>query len=485
MDVNIEKYNEVYIKIQCEPYITQEISDHFTFKVPGYFFMPAYKNKVWDGNLRLYNTRTKLIYYGLLHYIIAFCKTKNFSYKVAPELYNYNDFTLEDGERFISSLNLPFKPRDYQLQSFVETVRRKRLLILSPTGSGKSLIIYLIARFLQAQGKRGLLVVPTVSLVAQMYKDFEDYGYDSFNNCHMVSAGIDKDTDKFLTISTWQSIYNQDKKYFKKFDFAIGDEAHLFKAKSLVSILEASENAEYRIGTTGTLDGTNTHRLVLEGIFGRVHKATTTSDLIENKQLSTLSIKCIVLKHSNEVCKDNRKNDYQKELDFLVKNQSRNKFVRNLALSLKGNTLILFQFVDKHGKELYRMIQEKVGPDRKVFFVSGDVDISIREDIRSIVENETDAIIVASYGTFSTGVNIKNLQNIITASPTKSMIRILQSIGRVLRLDGGDNMAILYDIADDLRIGTYTNHTLNHFVERIKIYDGEKFPYKMFKIDLL
>jgi superfamily II DNA or RNA helicase len=378
---------------------------------------------------------------------------------------------------------LPHEVRDYQLKSFIQAIRNRRILLLSPTASGKSLILYLIVRFLQQEHKRGLLIVPTTSLVEQMYSDFESYGYDSDEYCHRQYSGKEKHTRKFLTITTWQSIYKNEKDWFEQFDFVLGDEAHQFKAKSLTTILSGCTNARYRIGTTGTLDGTQTHRLVLEGLFGPVYKATSTAELIDKGQLASFKIKCLILKYPDLICKEARSWDYNNEMDYIVGNKARNEFIRNLTLSLTGNSLVLFQFVEKHGKQLHEIIKDSAGK-RKVFFVFGGTDVEVRESVRSITERENDAIIVASYGTFSTGVNIRNLHNIIFASPSKSRVRNLQSIGRGLRLGENKEEATLFDIADDFRIGKFANYTLKHFVERVKIYDEEKFNYKFYNIEL-
>jgi hypothetical protein len=173
---------------------------------------------------------------------------------------------------------------------------------------------------------------------------------------------------------------------------------------------------------------------------------------------------------------------YHDEVDWIVSNPSRNKFLRNLTLSLDGNTLLLFQFVDKHGKLLYDMIRSKA-PDRKVFFIHGGVDADEREAVRRIVEKESDAVIVASYGTFSTGVNIRNLHNVVFTSPTKSRIRTLQSIGRGLRLSETKDSVTVYDIGDDLRHGDRTNYTLQHLTERMEIYNSEDFEYKIYTVN--
>jgi len=482
-DLILHKKNEAYIQFECDRGIAQELSDYFTFFVPGFQFTPAYKSRVWDGKIRLADLRTFSIYHGLVPYIEIFCKERDYTLEIDSDVSVTQNFSLVEAKEFVDTLKLPHEIRDYQLKSFVQAIRNKRMLLLSPTASGKSLILYCIIRYLQLENKRGLLIVPTTSLVEQMYKDFEDYGYDSEKYCHRQYSGKDKHTNKFLTITTWQSIYKNPGEYFEQFDFVLGDEAHQFKAKSLTTILSGCINAKYRIGTTGTLDGTQTHKLVLEGLFGPVYKATSTAELIDKGQLAAFKIKCLILKHPESVCKEARSWDYNQELEYIVKNTARNDFIRNLALSLNGNTLILFQFVEKHGKDLYANIKEHT-KNRHTFFVFGGTDVEIRESVRSITEKERDAIIVASYGTFSTGVNIRNLHNIIFASPSKSRIRNLQSIGRGLRIGDNKEEATLFDISDDFRLGKFTNYTLKHFIERVKIYDDEKFNYKFYNIEL-
>ena len=478
--IEISRHDEVYIKIKCDPGIAQEISDYFTFFVPGYKFMPAYKSKYWDGKIRLFNPLTCIIYTGLIPYIENFCKERNYLVDYIDD-FSCEEFSLKEANEFVSKIKPTMEPRDYQLEAFVYAVRNRRALLLSPTASGKSFIIYLLTRYYNA---RTLIIVPTTSLVSQLASDFADYGFESDRYVHRIFSGQDKQTDKPIVISTWQSIYKLDKKYFEQFDVVIGDEAHLFKANSLSSIMSKLHRSRYRFGFTGTLDGTQTHRLVLEGLFGVVKKVTTTSELIEQKHLADFSIKAIVLKYPDDTKKILKDASYQDEIDFIVRNESRNRFIKNLALSLdNGNTLLLFQYVEKHGKVLYNMIKNDAG-DRKVFFVSGEVEGEEREQIRKIVETEQDAIIVASYGTFSTGVNIRNLHNIIFSSPSKSRIRNLQSIGRGLRKSDTKTSSTLYDIADDLSWKSKKNHTLLHFIERINIYNEEKFVYKIYTVGL-
>lgn len=484
----IRNVNEAYVTVICNDGISWELREAFTFKVPGAEFTPQYRAKIWDGRIRLWNTQTKQLYRGLVPYIAKFCEERNYDWEYENEYYD-EEFSLVEANEFVERLRPKHAPRDYQLDSFVHAVRTRRSLLLSPTASGKSLIIYLLARFLQYRGlKKGLIIVPTVSLVEQLHGDFKDYseknGWNVSDNVHKIYQGQEKSSDKFLTISTWQSVYQMPSKYFADFDFVIGDEVHLFKAKSLVGLMENLTNAKYRIGTTGTLDGTKTHKLVLEGLFGTLRKVITTKELMDAKHLAEFQIKCLLLRHNESICQAAKNFTYQQEIEYLVLNDARNRFITNLAVSLDGNTLVLFQYVDKHGKILHKLISDKLGADRKVFFVSGETDVDIREEIRKIVESETQAIIVASFGTFSTGTNLRNLHNIIFASPSKSRIRNLQSIGRGLRKSETKDSAQLFDIADDMRYKKHENYTLKHFAERIKIYSEEKFAFKVYKVEL-
>lgn len=476
-EITIRKINDVYIQVDCDANVAMELRDYFTFKVPGYRFMPAYRNKVWSGDIFLFNPMTKRIYYGLIPYIIKFCETRGYKVNVDRSVDDFEDVDIDSVVNYIEHLNLPFKPREYQLEAFLHGIRTKRALLVSPTASGKSLIIYMLSKW-WCDNHKVLIVVPTISLVEQMKGDFVSYGCDE-NLIHTIMSGREKNTDKPIVISTWQSIHKMPRQWYEQFQCVVGDEAHQYKAKSLSSILEKLTKCPIRLGFTGTLDGTQTHKLVLEGLFGNVKKVTTTAELIEKKHLANFKIQSIILKYNDAERKEYCKAAYHDEIDFLVRNEQRNNFISQLALHLNGNTLILYQFVDKHGKQLHQIITNQNKDSRQIFFVSGDVGVEEREQVRKLTEKETNAIIVASYGTFSTGINIRNLHNVVFASPTKSRIRSLQSIGRSLRLGDNKEQAVLYDIADDLQWKKTKNHTLKHFIERVNIYTSEKFEYKI------
>ena len=423
---------------------------------------------------------TGLTYAGLVQNISKFAKSRNYEVEVDPDLIHTYQITDDLVKSFLEYCKLKITPRDYQIEAFRHAVSKNRAVFLSPTASGKSLIIYLITRY---YNEKTLIVVPTTSLVSQLATDFAEYGFDSGSKVHSIYAGQDKQTDKPITISTWQSIFKMHRTWFDQFKLVIGDEAHQFKAKSLTSIMEKLYECPYRFGFTGTLDGSLTNETTLEGLFGPVEKVTTTSKLMEQGHVAELKIKNLILQYKPEIRKQCKDYDYQTEIDFLVRYEPRNRFITNLASSLKGNSLVLYQFVDKHGKVLYDMISKK-NTDRKIFYIHGGVDAEDREEVRAIVEKENDAIIVASYGTFSTGINIRNLHNVVFASPTKSRIRTLQSIGRGLRISDSKFNVTIYDIADDLKYKTHTNFTLQHLLERLEIYNSENFNYKIYNMEI-
>jgi superfamily II DNA or RNA helicase len=340
-------------------------------------------------------------------------------------------------------------------------------------------MIYSVVRYYVERQQNILIVVPTTSLVEQMYKDFADYGWDVGSYCHKIYAGKERETDSQVIITTWQSIYKLPKQYFSRFNVVIGDEAHQFKSKSLISIMTKLCDAKYRFGFTGTLDGSQTHKWVLEGLFGPSYKIINTDELMKKGHLAKLDIKILLLKHP-----PNRFDIFEDEVQYLINHIKRNNFIKNLTLDLKGNTLVLFSRVETHGQPLHELINNSKVDDRHVFFIHGGVETDERERVREITEKESNAIIVASYGTFSTGINIRNLHNVVFASPSKSRIRNLQSIGRVLRKGENKVKATLYDIADDISYKSRKNYTLNHLIERIKIYNEENFNYDIVNIPL-
>ena len=481
----ISKINEVYLNLKVDEDLERELTDYFTFEVPGAKFMPHYRRKLWDGKIRLFSPHNGRIYVGLLPYIKEFCSRNSIEYIIEKGVEDERNVIRESCRDFATSLRPKSRGkliqfRDYQIDAIWYAIQRNRCLLLCPTASGKSLIIYTLVRYYHLMNLKTLILVPTTSLVEQMYSDFIDYGWKD-EYIHRVYAGHDKGSVKPVVISTWQSLYKLHRPYFAQYGCIIGDEAHLFKAKSLTDIMTRSGDCKYRFGLTGTLDGTQTHRLVLEGLFGKVTQITTTKQLMDNKTLAKLNIDCIVLKHTEEECKRIRKYTYAEELNYIVSHKKRNRFIENLCKTIKGNTLVLFQLVDKHGVLLYNELKKL---DKKVFFVYGKTTTETREKIRKIVEKEKSSLVIASYGTFSTGINIRNINNVVFASPSKSRVRVLQSIGRGLRQSETKTSVKLFDVSDNITYKSRQNFTYRHFNERLNIYKQENFNYEINRVKL-
>jgi superfamily II DNA or RNA helicase len=284
-DIVISKKNEVYLQVNCEPHIKHELSEYFTFEVPDAKFMPQFKNRMWDGKIRLFSPGNGEIYAGLLPYIFEWAEEREYTCSVVQNPY-YGSPTDRDPDILPATVKeyLDFltegtgiKPRDYQYDAVFKSLKHYRKIVLSPTGSGKSFMIYSLVRYFTAANLKTLIIVPSISLVTQLFNDFVDYGWNAEDYCHKIYQGEAKVSDAPVVITTWQSIYKLPKKYFDSYTAVIGDECHTFKAKSLTSIMTKLHEAKYRIGFTGTLDGTKTHRLVLEGLFGPSDKVITST----------------------------------------------------------------------------------------------------------------------------------------------------------------------------------------------------------------
>ena len=506
MKIEIVKVNEVYIKVYSDINIETEIKDYFTFKSPGYQFHPKYKARLWDGNISLYDIRTKQLPIGLYPRLVDFCNESKIDIVFREcerfsAVYQENDISLEEVQAYVNDLNPysrnePITAREYQISAIQKAISQKRVTLISPTSSGKSLLIYCIIRHILEENpeSRVLLLVPNVQLVNQMFGDFQDYS--SHNDwsvdkyCQKLYSGLTKELSKRVLITTWQSFTKiasdrvNGPKILSLYKAVISDEAHGSKSTEMRSILEKCTHAEYRIGTTGTLDtsaNAKVHQLQIEGYLGPVHKVITTKELIDNNQISDLKIKTFVLKYPEDDCKLMKKAEYQEEIKWLVSSNSRNAFIMKLALIAEGTTLILVNHRDTHAKKLYEALSKVA--KKSVYYISGSVSPEERENIRKLANTE-DCIIVATYATMSTGVSIPNIRNVIFGCPSKSSIRVLQSIGRGLRLHKDKSHMTLYDIIDDLRHKKSENFSYQHGIERFAIYRREKFEISVKEIQL-
>lgn len=507
----VETENNSFLKIDTDPSIGRELSDFFSFMTPNYRFMPLYKNGRWDGKTRLYKILGSVLPAGLYGILLKFASDRDYKIvdrRVPPK---YDKPSERELEAFLTSLRphsdngVPIEHYDYQIESVKFATQDERVTILSATSSGKSLTIYSIIRWYQRIISRKILViVPTINLVSQMYTDFDDYAqkvsWCSEDNIHKIYQGQDKYSDKNVYVSTYQSLAKMPKKYFEQFDVVLCDEVHGAEAKSISGIMKKSVNASIRVGFTGTLKDMTLHKLAIVGLFGDIKKVVGTREMMDRGLATELEVKFMMLKYNTDICKEiNRKiveritptgkkiyrKNYFSEIDFITECPQRNLYISNLASVLPGNVLILFTKVHKHGKPLYELLKKRLDKKKNVYYISGETKVEKRESIRGTLEQETNSVLLASYGTFSTGVNVKSLQYIIFASPYKSEIKVLQSIGRVLRLKEGKKKAFLFDIVDDFRYKKSVNYSYKHFVKRFDIYKKERFPITVSEYRLL
>lgn len=458
-----------------------EISDAFTFEVPGAKFQEKFKQRLWDGKIRLLNFKTRQIYAGLTRNIQEFAEQRDYTFEVVDPM--AVDVSDEKADKFIEwlDLNPKIKIRPYQREAFLMALREMRRLFISPTASGKSLMIYLVASYItKVLKRRVLIIVPSTQLVSQLYGDFVEYNRDSEEglNVWQIRDGGEKRNDHEITITTWQAIQYQPTAWYKPFTAMIGDEVHTFAAKALKTIAERC-NAPIRLGFTGTLDGTETNELVIQGLFGTVHQVTTYRELREQGYIANPKINCLVLDHDDVTRKAGVGLEYRDELKLLQSSIPRQQFLMKLISHLEGNVLCLYQAIENHLIPMHELMVEQFGKEF-VHKIHGSIKTDAREDIRRIFDSQKNAKLNASYQTCQQGINIINIDHIVLCDPTKSQIRLLQSMGRGLRRSETKTEVTIWDIADNLKWKRYkTNHTLNHMKERVKIYNREQFDYEL------
>lgn len=493
-DVLIKFLSESICEIITDDLILRELKYRMRFHPKNYFFAPSYKSGRWDGWINLIKNNRMAV--GLIPMLCSKMKDLNISFNVDIKYFPTIKITKDDIINFSKTLNITSKgisifPREHQIEGVYQGLSNKRATILSATNSGKSLILYVYIRYLidVLNIKKILLLVPSTMLVEQMYNDFDDYssqnGWNVEENCQRIYADIKiRDMSKKVHISTWQSLYTKEPDFFEEYETLICDEVHTAKGDSIQTISNNCINAGFRLGCTGSLSGDNIDEYIIKGSFGSVHKIIENKEMIELGYSTPLDIRAVMLKYNEELCKYSKYLDYRDEISFITECKERNMFITKLVNNFKDtNTLILFERI-KHGMLMYKMIKTLL-PERKLFFISGEIKkTETRNKIKDYIENsqEKGIILLATYRTFSTGINLKRLHNLIFASPFKSRIRLLQSIGRMLRKLKGKENAILYDLVDDLSYKSYKNNILKHFIEyRLPEYDKGDFTCKIVK----
>lgn len=507
-DIIIHKVNETYVRLECSEGITTHIYNSFRFTNRKLQHHPKVKARLWSGYITMLDRRNNYMYLGLIEDLVKFCIEHEYTYEFTfKKENNYDEQLLSKTLELL--VEDSFQLREHQLNAVNFALKNNRGVIVSATASGKSLVLYIISMYyLLKDSKKVLIVVPRTQLVTQLKDGFVEYhkgDKEEFSKSFelIYSGSLDRNSaDSSITISTWQSLMSKPKAYFEDFDVVIVDEVHGAKAKSITTIMENCTNAKFKFGCTGTLSNENEEseidELVIKGLFGRVETVSKNRELMDKGIITEATIHLIHLKYTDKtlcsmIIKGNqeireiqdyttkRKKIFEAEISYVINSVLRNLFIRNLAMTRKGNTIVMFQFVEKQGKILYDLfhdIAESVG--KEVFYIHGKVNVVERNRIQELVEKQDNIILVSSFGTSSTGLDYKNIHNIIFASGFKSKITMKQSIGRGLRKHKNKEMLHVYDIADDFSMGKKTkNFMFNHFIERVQMYKEEKFKIEL------
>lgn len=509
-DIVIHKVNETFVKIETSESILTHIFKTFRFTNKKLRYHPKVRAKLWDGYINLFDRRTNQMYIGLIGELVEFCNEYEYSYEFSFKKENNYDVSILNETK--SLLEDEFKLFEHQEKAIDFAINSNRGIIISATGSGKSAIIYLLAMYyLLKNSKKVLIIVPRTQLVEQLSESFLNYhkgDKEKFSSTfELIYSGSRRNPDASIVFSTWQSIYNNSKEYFEEFDVVLFDEAHMAKSKCLISIMEKCINAKYKFGFTGTLSNENEEseidELTLKGLFGKIQKVSSNKELIDKDILTKCEVNVMrfnyldkdlcktIMKGTKEIQEINdytkrKKKIYDNELNYILSSEERNKFISNLALTRQGNVLLMFQFVEKQGKILHELLKKNAKEyNKEIYLIYGDIDTNKREEIRNIIEQKDNVILVSSYGTTSTGLDFKNVHHIIFATGFKTRITMKQTIGRGLRKHASKDILKIYDIGDDFSNGKKTkNFLFDHFIERVNIYKEEKFPIKISEYDV-
>lgn len=504
MPVIIKKLNET--KIQIKNYdkdLLSNIRDHFSFFSDNYRFTPKYKSGMWDGRIHLFDLRNDTLPIGFAKQLYTIVRRHTTDIVCDLTLFEKGyDVSEQEILDFCDLIKFEHKkPYPHQIDATIKCLKEKRLTVESATNSGKSFVLFLISNFLLMKNNKEkiLIIVPTIQLVEQMTKDFCDYAknwVDYNKYVHKIYSGQDKISNKQITISTYQSLLTVSKEYLKQFTAVLTDECHIIfnnteSTKAVNQIINNCTNAKYRYGFSGSLLNSEAHEKQLTGMFGPVERIINAKETIELGISSKFEIKCIILDHKmdrrielkNKI--DDIKNvknvelkKYQAEIKFMREVDEKSDFLINFCSKIKKNTIVLFKTIE-YGKKIYKELS--LNTKKKIYYIDGTIKVTKREEIRANLERYDDCILVGSLGTVSTGINIKNVYNAVLAESMKSEIKLVQTIGRILRKVEGKS-AVLYDVVDDLSMRSWDNYGIRHYRSRLGVYKGQEHEVKIMKI---
>jgi superfamily II DNA or RNA helicase len=474
----------------------EQLNISMTRRIEGWRFNPLVKRGVWDGYIS-YVKDDKWIPSGLWQEVMKICKSYNYELKIngITRLFD-RDITSEGFEEWSLEFfeRSEMTPRDYQIEAAFNILKFRRSLSELATSAGKTMISFMaVAYMLEKQkAKKILFIVPNVSLVVQATEDFGEYNYE--NRIQMmiqqVYAGQKIKDSRNIVIGTYQSLVKKGKDFFEQFDCVIVDETHKAKSASIKTILQKCENATYRFGLSGTIPKDNTlDRLTLMSHTGPLITEVKAAFLQDEGHIAKCNVKVIEMNYAPETARKafmelstNRyenKDVFQLEQNYIIQSPGRLNFISKVIAKIPNNSLVLFHRIE-HGKRLYEELRRR--SNKAVYYVDGGTDKDIREEYKKKMEQGDDIIIVASYGTFSTGISIKKIHNIFFTESFKSEIIIRQSIGRGLRQHESKDAVNIIDFVDDITYEGHHNYLYKHGIARQKIYRQEKFRYEIKRV---
>jgi len=493
MQLTLSENNKFLVITSCTELEYDQLKASLTKRIDGWRFNPLVKRGVWDGKISF--VKKNLIPAGLWKEVADICKEYDFQLTMVGITRIFND-TIKVDEFEAWALKFfegrEITPRDYQIDAAFKILKYKRCLAELATSAGKTLISFMVIGYLmEVLGKKKILmIVPNVSLVIQATGDFEQYNAGKLSiKTQQIYSGAEIRKSSNIVVGTYQSLVNYDEEYFSQFDAVLVDETHKAKSKSIQTIMDKCWHCDYRFGLSGTIPKKGTvDRLALMSAMGPLVTQVKAKHLQDEGHIANCKVLQITMDYASDEQKEafaflsknpkQRRELFTLEKNFINQNEKRLNFVTKVINKSHSNSLVLFHKID-YGEALYRQLRNIT--DKKVYYVDGSVSGDMREEFKARMEQNDDVIIVASYGTFSTGISIKNIHNIFFTESFKSEVIIRQSIGRGLRKHHSKELVKIYDFIDDFR---YTGEDLNwknymykHGAERRKIYEEEQFKY--------
>ena len=503
---NLSEDNQWLILAQCtEEVEKKQVELSLTKKIHNWYFHPLVKKKIWDGSINFIDKRGPFwkIPIGLWSEVLEIGKEYGYEFHIEGiENLFLTDLKLEDFKAWVDEFfkDSDIEPREYQIEAAWKIVKFRYSVSEIATSSGKTLISFMIFAFLKSQGyiRKFLMIVPSTNLVIQGTEDFEDYGIDQIGSkIQQIGGGSKMREGCDVVIGTFQSLVKKDREYFEEFDAVFIDEAHHTNSTSIKKIMSNCMHTGWRFGLTGTLTkrGSADH-LTIQQYLGPVLVEISPDFLFRNNYATPVAIKIVILDWLSAEYKDKMAelksssekmegNDlYNLERKLVISNKARLNYIVDFINKTSKNSLVLFQSVkDEYGRNIWNGIRE-TNSSKEAFYVDGDTNEQLREEYKSRMETGENKVLIATYGTFSTGISINNLHNIFLVESYKSEVLIKQSLGRGMRKMEGKEKVNIIDFVDDFSTVGYKNYLMKHSEARIAIYKNENFDYKIFRITL-